>query len=407
MVTRAPRLQQSRIPFTHERSPLPCGATGECEFLANALDLALDQPRDEGRRPVDDPRAGNVLLLALLALTAVVLVGVTVLEVSANRVSNQDLDLRRLRAAALAEGAVEVAYQTLLDAPDTRGVIGVNHDAAGTWGARVAAVSGEVEVTGAALVEGTRHDVLTRARLERTPDAAFSVAGASSFTDASFTWTGTYRHVGAPGRARSTLAGGRVQVPSASRPAIDVAALLGEATQSTEAAETTWSDGTVVTGITVVRGDLRLRGRIEVQGILAVDGSVLILGDDVDLTSPGGRGVVLITGDVSAKDAASLRLNGSFIVEGSLAFENLTTVVGGGVVILGTDLVLTDVASMTWTFPASPRPLPVYVTGLQSTGTVSIHEVWRRPTTASVPLLAEPAVEPANQANAQTQTRAR
>ena len=325
------------------------------------------------------PDRGAVLVLALLVMMTLLLFGVAYLEQGTNYVGIQAQTELRLRARALAEGAIDLGYQTLVDQPDFRGRLPVVSDSDGQFEIGILSAGSEVDVVAIATVGNIKQALRSRASPDQPAsfDGPFEISGQVQLDRVlAFDWTGTLRYRSSWGSVLSTTSGTRVLDSGLSGFQIDQAALAANATQ-TYTGDQTFSNATL-SGLVRVEGNVFLQGSLTVNGILWVTGE---LGgadwSDIEVRTVGESSAVIVGGNVRWSRVNNLSLVGTFVVKGQFAAEDLDTVRGNGALFVENDLSLRRITAIEWQFPTTGSS-PGYVTGIGRWGAVRYTEKWIR-----------------------------
>lgn len=343
------------------------------------------QPPQHDREPTAR-RSGSVLLVALLVLGGVLLLGLALLEISTANVVSDDLSVARLRAEALAEGAIELAYSRLREAPTFRGRLGVTETPAGMWAAEVVSAGADVEILGVGYADGVRREVLALATVSgvgssREIDKSVLVHGDVGLDTSTISWSKGFEYAGTLTSVSSTRTGTLTKDASVPPPVIDVVSLVSAADQVITGS-TNWKEHTS-TGVTVIQGDLKIsNGTVKVDGILVVDGSLALEGTSAGLIAgASGSAIVLVTGDFEIKNLPTTNLVATLVIEGDFVGTKLDAVNGTGALVVGGAVSLNQV-ELNWIGPTVPVKLPAEVSGVgtETESTVELVEQWRRPT---------------------------
>lgn len=336
---------------------------------------------DVGRGAKD---GGSVLLMAVLTLAVVMLLGLSLLENSEAMTDQTDRSLSRLRASALAEGAIELMYEELARDPGFRGTTPVVSDSLGLRTVTVtSAGSNEIEILAVASVHGV--PVSWRSRAVGSPvnaiaDTIIADGGLTLRQGSHVTWSGTAKSSGSVALLQGSTGTGSSVTSTASLPLSLVKSDFSATADRTHPGNTTLGPGGTATGKTYVAGQVTIVAPFTVLGTLYADGPVTIQGtggETVTLDNPDG-GAVLVGRNTWFESLGRLDITGAVIANGTVNFDAITNVqVTGSVIATGA---VTFRSIPTATVDYDSRIVDAFLPGVNGlTAIGNFVEQWRRP----------------------------
>lgn len=339
--------------------------------------------RCECRTARGPAQVGSVLLIAVLVLSAVLVFGLALLETSASSADQSSRALARMRASALAEGAIELLYEELRGSPGFRGTKPVVDDALGRREVSVTTVaSNEVEIVARGTVDGVGVAWRSRASgsvLTAIVDTIF-VAGSLTLRQGSHaTWDGTTKYGGSvrlfDGSTTSGAGAATTAAIGVTLAGADFAAIADQSLPPS----TVLGPG-VATGNIYVAGSLTIVAPFTLTGSIYATGSVTVQGsgtETVSLVHPGG-GAVLVAPGLGVQSLGQLNVTGTVLVMSSVDFDTVSNVQMTGSLLADGGVTLRRVPVANFRFDPRVRDATLPgVDGLTTFG--SLTELWRRP----------------------------
>ncbi|MEM7261491.1 MAG: hypothetical protein AAF488_05825 [Planctomycetota bacterium] len=331
--------------------------------------------------------SGVVLILAAVIMLGVGVIAVGSMEITLTHATYGATRLDRRAATAIAEGGIDVAYQTLNDNPAYRGTFTVNASTGASVQVTISENGSNLEIHTVASIGSVSRAVTAHLAPMADPDGGttgeeFTVpvetSGKIQLDGATLEVIGGGALYGQIQEKKGGKAVGDFKPEASGALSVDVTALIRDADALLAVDEL--SPGVHRLGVTASNSHLTLRAPATIAGSLTVSGHLSIDGTgDMVLGSPESPITLVVGGKLDVlSSVSSLTVHGLIVVGSKIEVDGVPTVTGTGG--LFSDRLFLNNTQVTWTFDPTILSVPAGVTGLpvSAASPTTYAEFWRQ-----------------------------